>query len=103
MKAIKNDLNKPNLGLIPPKAIFGIGRALDYGSKKYHDYNYKTGSGLDWIRVYSALLRHLQAWIDNEDLDPESKLNHLDHVGACSVMLMDLVYSNIGKDTRFKK
>jgi hypothetical protein len=101
LNAIKNDQEKEVLGLIPPKAMFGIGRALTHGAKKYHNYNYKTGKGLDWIRIYSALLRHLEAWIDGEDIDPESKLNHLDHVGACAVMLMDLVYSKKGSDSRF--
>src|SRR3990172_12466143 len=102
MEAIKYDQQKPKLGLIPPKAVFSTGRAMTYGENKYHAYNYKTGAGLDWDRVYSPLLRHLEAWLDGEDIDPESGLNHLDHVGACTVMLQDLVFSKIGKDTRFK-
>ena len=103
VEAVKFDQEKPRLGLIPPNSINSTGRALTYGAKKYHEYNYKTGSGLDWDRVYSPLLRHLEAWIDGEDFDPESGLNHLDHVGACVAMLQDLVFSKIGKDTRFKQ
>lgn len=100
--AVKFDKEKPRLGLIPPKAIFSTGRALTYGAKKYHEYNYKTGKGLDWDRVFSPLMRHLESWIGGEDIDPESGLNHLDHAGACMAMLQDLVFSKIGMDTRFK-
>jgi hypothetical protein len=102
MEAIKHDSEKPKLGLIPPKAILGIGRALTYGANKYHNFNYKTGKGLEWERIYSALQRHYTVWLDGEDIDLESGLHHLDHLGACTVMLMDLVYSNIGEDTRFR-
>lgn len=100
-EAIKYDDGKEKLGLIPTHAMFSTGRALTHGAKKYHDYNYKYGSGLDWDRIYSPLLRHLFKWIGGEDIDKESGLNHLDHVGACTSMLQDLVFSGIGKDTRF--
>ena len=103
MSAVKQDQDKPRLGLIPSKAIISTGRALTYGAKppKYNEFNYKQNGGLEWDRVYSALLRHLFAWIDGEDIDPESGLHHLDHLGACTAMLQDLVFSKIGKDTRF--
>ena len=101
MKAIKFDNAKPMLGLFPSHAIFAGGRALTYGAKKYNNYNYKQGEGLDWNRYYDALLRHLFAWIGGEDNDKESKLSHLDHMMACAAMLTDAVNSGIGKDTRF--
>jgi hypothetical protein len=102
--AIKNDKDKPRLGLIPTHAIFAAGRALTYGADggKYGDYNYKTGEGLDWNRYYDAVLRHLFAWIGGEDKDKESTLSHLDHAIAGISMLIDAVESDVGKDTRFK-
>lgn len=100
--AIKYDTVKPKLSLIPFHATWGIGEAMTYGANKYNDYNYKRGKGLDWCRVLSANLRHLIQWNAGEDLDQESGLNHLKHAGACNVMLIDLVESKIGKDTRFK-
>lgn len=101
ISAVKYDDEKPKLGLVPPKAIIQIGKAMTFGAKKYNNYNYKSGKGLDWDQYYNALLRHLMSWMDGENLDPESKLNHLSHMGACAVMLIDAVQSNIGKDTRF--
>ena len=58
MDSVKYDDGKPKLGLIPTHAAFGMGRALGYGALKYDNFNYKTGTGLDWDRYYSALLRH---------------------------------------------
>ena len=75
---------------------------MTFGGSKYESYNYKNGKGLDWDRPFSAGLRHLTQFWDGEDIDKESKLNHLYHAGACIAMLIDLYESNIGKDTRFK-
>lgn len=102
-KAIKNDKEKPKHILLPPKAVTGITKVFTYGERKYHAYNYKTGDGLDWDRPFSACQRHLMAWVDGEDKDRESGYSHLDHAGACIMMLIDLVESKIGKDTRFQK
>lgn len=102
MKSVKFDKGKPKVFLVPPKAIIGTARAMTHGAKKYEFHNYKKGTGLDWDRPASALFRHLLAWIDGEDYDSDSGLHHLDHAGACIAILQDLVYSNIGKDTRFR-
>ena len=103
MKAIKNDKDKIRMDLLPPKALEGIARAMTYGSIKYADYNYKNGDGLEWRQPYAAMLRHLNKWNDGEDIDPESGEKHLYHAGACIVMLIDLIDSQKGKDTRYKQ
>lgn len=103
-KAVKNDKDKPMMYLIPPKALIPIAEVMTYGAKppKYSEFNYKMKGGLDWDRLFSASIRHLMAWNDGEDMDPESGFNHLAHAGCCVMMLLDLVNSKIGKDTRFK-
>jgi len=101
-KAVKFDDDKTRMDLLPPKAQKGIAKVFTFGAKKYNDYNYKNGEGLDWNRPYAACLRHLNAWQDGEDLDPETKQSHLYHAGCCIMMLIDLVDSGIGKDTRFE-
>ena len=102
-KAIKYDKDKPKMSLLPPKALKGIAEIMTYGSKKYNAHNYKKGEGLDWDQMYSACMRHLNAWNDGEDTDPESGRPHLYHAGCCLMMLIDLVDSEIGKDTRFNE
>ncbi len=101
-EARKKDFGKPRMDLLPPKALFGIAKIMTYGASKYNDYNYKLGRGLDWDRLYAACLRHLNSWNAGEDKDPESGESHLYHAGCCIMMLIDLIDSKKGKDTRFK-
>jgi len=102
-KAVKHDENKNRMDLLPPKALKGIGEIFTFGAKppKYTPHNYKENGGLDWTRVLAACYRHLNAWNDGEDNDNESGKSHLYHAGCCIMMLIDLVDSGIGKDTRF--
>jgi len=101
-EAIKNDIDKTRMDLLPPKALEGIAKIFTFGAKKYNDHNYKNGKGLDWDRPYAACMRHLNAWNDGEDIDPESGKSHLYHAGCCIMMLIDLVDSNIGDDKRYE-
>ena len=103
IEAIKKDEDKPRMDLLPPKALEGIAKIMTYGATKYANHNYKLGKGLDWNRPFAAALRHLNSWNDGEDNDKETGQSHLYHAGCCIMMLIDLVDSKIGKDTRFKQ
>lgn len=100
MAAIKNDSEKPDLSLIPRPAMEAIARALMFGEKKYHRYNYLKG--MEYHRLVAAAMRHLTAWQDGETLDPESGLSHLDHATASLAMLIDMIAKGVGTDTRLK-
>jgi hypothetical protein len=100
---VKNDGGKPRFELIPAVALFAIAEALTYGAKKYEADNYRKGGGLAWRRIFGAINRHAWAWLGGEDLDPESGLNHLAHMGAGVVMLLELVLTGNGKDDRFRR
>ena len=101
-EARKKDFGKPRMDLLPSNALFGIATIMSYGATKYNPHNYKQGKGLDWDRLYSACMRHLVAWNAGEDKDPESGASHLYHAGCCIMMLIDLIDSKKGKDTRFR-
>jgi len=104
MEARKDDKGKPRFHLLPPKALLGIAKIFTYGAKppKYNEFNYKQGNGLDWDQMLSACYRHLNAWNDGEENDKESGESHLYHAGCCIMMLIDLVDSKKGKDTRYR-
>lgn len=94
----KFDDQKAQLDLVPLAAVEGIARALMYGAGKYGKNNYK--GGLEWSRIAAALLRHTFAWLSGEELDKESGLNHLDHMGACVAMLAYYKKHSVGSDDR---
>ena len=97
----KNDQGKPRISLIPREAIEGAANALTFGALKYHSHNFK--SGIFYSRLADAALRHLIAWVDGENLDPESGLSHLDHALATLAMLKYMEQNRPDMDDRYKK
>ena len=79
-----NDGKVP-LNLIPLSAMVECARVFDYGRRKYAAWNW--AKGMDWSVPYGCLLRHMAAWFDGEDNDPESGLPHLGHAMCNLVML----------------
>jgi hypothetical protein len=100
MGGTKNDKDKVDLSLVPLPAIEAMGRALMFGAAKYGRYNYTLG--FETHRLIAACLRHLGAWQEGEDLDPESGLSHLDHAITCLAMLVHCQKLKTAKDTRRK-
>lgn len=56
--------------------------------------------GMEWSRVYGAMLRHLNAWASGEDIDEESKLRHLAHASFGMMVLLAYSKRGIGIDDR---
>lgn len=96
--AHKKDEGKPPLSLIPRVALDAEAKVFGFGAKKYGRHNFKAG--MDWSRVIDASLRHITAFADGEDLDPESGLSHIAHARASLAMLMYYVETKAGKDDR---
>lgn len=105
--AVKHDQGKPRTDLMLGPGMLAIGEALAYGAKKYTtparvgDWNYRDGQGLEWSRLLGALTRHLCKFAMRIELDDESGLPHIAHVGACAIMLCNLVIGKQGKDDRY--
>jgi hypothetical protein len=95
---VKNDAGKPKLSLVSYESIAGEARALEYGLTKYGKNNYKLG--MEWSRLLDATGRHLFAFSHGEDIDSDSKLNHLYHAKANLGMLIYYYEKKLGKDDR---
>lgn len=105
MEAVKFDKDKIKMELLPPYSLEQIAKVFTFGANKYEDWNYLKGDGLKLSRVYGACLRHLNAWYKGEELDPETRENHLAHAGCCIMMLMELdkFKNNKDKPIHYKK
>lgn len=101
MSGTKNDKDKVDLSLVPLPVMEAMGRAFMFGAGKYGRYNYTQG--FETHRLIAACLRHLGAWQEGEDLDPESGLSHLDHAITCLAMLIHCKYLGTTTDTRRKQ
>jgi hypothetical protein len=95
------DEGKPRVDLVPVLALIEVGKVMAYGEKKYGQHNWSKHAGRwAWTQLTASALRHLYAWMTGEDNDQESGLNHLAHVLANIMMLLDLVVLGQGDDDR---
>lgn len=94
----KYDENKERFDLIPPKPLFELARTYTHGAAKYGDRNWEDG--LEWGRIFAAIMRHLWAFWRGEDKDTESGLSHLAHAAWGCMALMEYGETNINNDNR---
>lgn len=73
---------------IPAQVMAEVGLAMLEGSLKYGRHNYRV-AGVRASVYYDALLRHLTAWWEGQDLDADSGLPHIVKAAACLVVLRD--------------
>lgn len=85
---IKYDEEKPQMHLLPPKAIIEVCKVLTFGARKYDADNWKKIDDLQ-NRYTSASLRHIFAEMDGEDIDPESDFYHEAHAICCLLFKLE--------------
>lgn len=72
----------------PVNSIRLLGLVHNNGAKKYGTLNWREHTVSASV-YYNAAWRHMAAWYEGEDLDPESGLPHLAHVMACMSIILD--------------
>jgi len=90
----KFDGGKLQYGLLPPQALKATVDVLTFGAQKYEPDNWKHVPDSK-RRYFDALQRHIWAWQEGEQLDPESGKHHLAHALCCLMFLYehDTIYS----------
>lgn len=101
MGGVKYDMGKPSMALLSHDALLDVARVLDFGKAKYDADNWRKG--MEWRRLISAAMRHLGAFNNGEDLDPESGLPHLAHAACCIMFLQEYQIRGVGTDDRYKQ
>lgn len=85
----KFDQDKPRMELLSSAAMIEVAKVLGFGAKKYDPWNW--AKGISYSRIIGAAMRHMAAWKDGEDKDPESGLNHLAHAMCGLMFLLDYI------------
>ena len=83
----KDDSGKLDWSLFPWKGAEAIVRVLMFGARKYAPNNWKKVPDAK-RRYFNATIRHMTAWIEGEENDPETGLPHLAHAGCCVLFLL---------------
>lgn len=87
--------------LLPPSAMRAAAWAHKHGAEKYDPYNWRKSKVC--ITTYvAAIMRHMDAYRDGEDLDPDSGLPHTAHVIASCNILIDAGHCGTLVDDRHK-
>ncbi len=93
-------MKKPRvLSCIPKVAISWLGQVMGNGADKYGAFNWRQKNITASI-YEDAMARHMFAWAEGEDTDPDSGLPHLAHVMACAAILLDAADKNVLNDDR---
>jgi len=79
---------KAAFSVIPWTVIAELGLAMLEGALKYGRHNYRK-AGVRASIYYDALNRHMGAWWEGEDIDPESGVSHVIKAMACLTVLRD--------------
>lgn len=99
--ATKHDSDKPMMSLLSKTWLWGVAAVLSFGARKYAPDNWRKGIG--YRRLIDAAMRHITAFSDGEDIDPESGLSHLDHASCCLMFAREMITIHPELDDRYKK
>lgn len=103
MDALRHNKGKPELSYILtfPEALKGFAQVCQYGGQKYDRGNYLKGAPLS--QYMDCALRHLVAWNNGEEKDPESECDHLAHFVWNALCLYEMAKTQPERDDRINQ
>lgn len=99
-QGVKHDQGKEPLALLSTVWLLGVARVMGFGAVKYAAHNWRQG--LQRSRLVSAAMRHILAYNEGEDKDPETGLSHLDHASCCLMFAREMHETHSELDDRYK-
>jgi len=84
---------------LPPSFIAEVARAINTGAVKYGRYNWRL-SKVELLTYVSALKRHIDLFLEGQDVASDSNMMHLGHAGATIAVLIDAIYCGTLVDNR---
>lgn len=92
-------VNKAPMSTVPAAVMAEVGVAMLEGGLKYGRHNYRA-VGVRSSVYYDATMRHLMAWWEGEDIDPDSGLSHVTKAIAGLVVFRDAMIQGKVEDDR---
>ena len=90
---------KNSHGCISRAVIAELGLAMMEGARKYRRHNYRVVSVRAEV-YFDAVNRHLDAWWEGEDIDPDTGLPHLTKAIASLFVIRDAIINGSWYDDR---
>ena len=92
-------VRKVPASVLPRAVLAEIGLGLLEGARKYGRHNYRI-AGIRYSVYFDAAMRHLDAWWEGEDVDPDSGLSHVTKALATLTVLRDAMLNDKCTDDR---
>lgn len=92
---------KTPLHLVPPALLEACAMAMKNGAERYGAWNFRD-TKVKASTYLGAVMRHIDAWRDGEDIDPDSGVSHLGHAAANLAILLDTAKHGTLVDDRWK-
>lgn len=90
---------KVGLSGIPRQVLYEVALGMLEGALKYARHNYRI-AGVRASVYYDANNRHMDAWWEGQDLDPDSQLSHVTKAIASLIVLRDSMLAGNWYDDR---
>jgi len=92
-------IKKVPMSCVPTLPMLELGLAMMEGARKYGRHNYRAVGTRSSV-YYDAIMRHITAWWEGEDIDPDSGVHHLMKAAACCLVHRDSMYMGNVEDDR---
>lgn len=96
---VKDNRGKSRVDLIPFNVLMRVGQVLGFGAAKYKPHNWRLG--LSYSDTIGSALRHVFAFAEGEDTDPESGQCHVDNAITQLIFLSEYHHTKTGIDDRW--
>jgi hypothetical protein len=83
----KDDGHKPRWHLLPYDALEQVVRVMERGAEKYGEDNWKRVPNKQ-DRYWDAMMRHMTAYNNGQELDPEFGTHHMAHAACCALFVL---------------
>lgn len=93
--------NKVPMSCVPVPVMMEVALAMLEGAMKYGRHNYRSTEILS-STYYDAATRHIGAWWEGENNDPDSGLSHISKAIASLIVLRDSMIMKTMVDDRPK-
>lgn len=80
---------KTPFSTLPMRVLWRVGLAMLEGALKYGRHNYRVAGVRASVYFDAVVARHLTLWWEGQDIDPDSKLHHVDKAIAGLMVLRD--------------
>lgn len=92
-------IRKVPMHVVSMPVVMEMALGMMEGGRKYGSHNYRV-AGVRGSVYFDAAMRHLSAWWEGQDIDPDSGLSHITKAMSCLHVLRDAMMNDMWNDDR---